>query len=103
MAFFVTAYLFVGLGHVAFCTEEAVAATIASEIGAFSKDGSTDGDAVKAPVLAARCPVCTPAVMPTPLAVAVPMEQTVKIAFIAPQRLLEEHPKLDTPPPKYLT
>jgi hypothetical protein len=31
------------------------------------------------------------------------MEHPVKIAFVAPRRLLEGHPKLDTPPPKHLT
>ena len=96
-------YLFVGLGHVAFCTEGAIAATVASEIGATPSDGSDNGDATKAPVLAEHCPVCTPAVMPTPVPAASPTEHPVKIAAVAPRRLLEEHPKLDTPPPKHLT
>ena len=91
VACLVIAYLFVGLGHVAFCTQGAIAATVASEIGLASSDGSEDGDSKKAHVLAERCPVCAPIVMP------------VKIAFVAPRRLLEEHPKLDTPPPKHLT
>lgn len=103
VAFLVIAYLFVGLGHVAFCTEGAIAATISSDLGAVSKDVSDDGQTTKAPVLAEHCPVCTPAVMPTPVPVASPMEHPVKIVFVAPQRLLEEHPKLDTPPPKHLT
>lgn len=96
-------YLFVGLGHVAFCTEGAIAATVASEMGAAPSDGSDNGDATKAPVLAEHCPVCTPVVMPTPMPLASPMEHPVKIAFVAPPRLLEDHPKLDTPPPKHLT
>jgi hypothetical protein len=99
----VIAYLFVGLGHVAFCTEGAIAATVASEMGAAPSDGSDNGDATKAPALAEHCPVCTPVVMPTTVPVASPMEHPVKIAFVAPRRLLEEHPKLDTPPPKHLT
>lgn len=96
-------YLFVGLGHASFCTEGAIAATIASEMSAAPSDGSDNGDAAKAPVLAEHCPICTPVVMPTPLPMASPMEHPLKIAFAAPRRLLEDHPKLDTPPPKYLT
>ncbi len=103
VACLVIAYLFVGLGHVAFCTEGAIAATVASEMGAAPSDGSDNGDATKAPALAEHCPVCTPVVMPTTVPVASPMEHPVKIAFVAPRRLLEEHPKLDTPPPKHLT
>ncbi len=103
VACLVITYLFVGLGHVAFCTEGAISATVASEMGAAPSDGSDSGDATKAPVLAEHCPVCTPAVMPTPVPVASPMEHPVKIAFVASRHLLEEHPKLDTPPPKHLT
>lgn len=96
-------YLFVGLGQVAYCTEGAIAAMVASEIGAISSNGSDNGDSTKAPVLAEHCPICTPVVMPTSVPVASPMEQPVKIAFVAPRRLLEDPPKLDTPPPKTLT
>jgi len=103
VAFLVIAYLFVGLGHVAFCTQGAIAATVASEIGLASSDGSEDGDSKKAHVLAERCPVCAPIVMPAPVSVATPLERPVKIAFVVSRRLLEEHPKLDTPPPKHLT
>ena len=96
-------YLFVGLGHVPFCTEGAISVSLASELGAAPSDGSDNGGATKAPVLAEHCPVCTPAVMPTPVPMASQLEHPVKIVFVAPRRLLEEHPKLDTPPPKHLT
>jgi len=96
-------YLFVGLGNVAFCTDETVAATVFSQVGTVTGTASDEGDSTKAPILAEHCPVCTPVVMPTSMPLASPMEHPVKIAFVAPQRLLEDPPKLDTPPPKHLT
>ena len=96
-------YLFVGLGHAAFHAKEALAATAVSEIGVAASGGSDEGDSTKAPVLAEHCSVYIPVMMPTPVPAASPTEHPVKIAAVAPRRLLEEHPKLDTPPPKHLT
>lgn len=103
LLFLALTYLFVGLGHVAFCTEEAIAATVASDIGAASSNGSEDGDSTKAPVVAEHCPICAPVLIPAPMLVASRMEQPVKIAFIVSRRLLEDYSKLDTPPPKHLS
>lgn len=103
LLFLALTYLFVGLGNMAFCTEEAVAATVFSEVGTVTGTTSDEGDSTKVPILAEHCPVCTPVVMPTPTPMAMPMTHPVKIAFVAPRRLPEDHPKLDTPPPKPLT
>ncbi|MBS0529466.1 MAG: hypothetical protein JSS22_08765 [Proteobacteria bacterium] len=96
-------YLFVGLGHAAFHAKEALAATAVSEIGVAASGGSDEGDSTKAPVLAEHCSVYIPVMMPTPMLMTSPIEHPVKIVFTAPQRLLEDSPKLDTPPPKHLT
>jgi hypothetical protein len=96
-------YLFVGLGHAAFHAKEALAATAVSEIGVASSGGSDESDSAKALVLAEHCSVYIPVMIPASTTVASPMEQPVEIAVIAPRCLLDNHPKLDTPPPKHLT
>jgi len=41
--------------------------------------------------------------MPVLVPVAAPSAQPIKLTFDAPMFVLEDHPGLDTPPPKHLT
>jgi hypothetical protein len=41
--------------------------------------------------------------MPAPVLIAEPSAEPVKVCFGAPVFVLEDHPGLDTPPPKHLT
>jgi hypothetical protein len=50
-----------------------------------------------------HCYTCVPLLIPAPVLVAEPAAEPVKLSFDAPMFLLEDHPGLDTPPPKHLT
>lgn len=103
LAFLAFAYLFVGLAHTISCTDEAVAAfAMAVDTGTTSDDGQDEGGTQKSPVVAGHCYVCAPVLMPALIPDAVPSARPARLSFIAPALLLEEHPRLDTPPPKHL-
>jgi hypothetical protein len=99
--FLAFAYLFVGLAHTITCTDEAVTFAISVDTGTSSDDGD-EGGTKKSPVVAEHCYVCAPVLMPAVVPDAGPSARPVKLFFIAPALLLEEHPRLDTPPPKHL-
>lgn len=101
LMFLAFAYLFVGLAHI-ISTDEAVAFALAVDTGTTSDDGQDEGWTKKSPVVAEHCYVCAPVLMPTLIPDAVPSARPVRLSFISPALLLEEHPRLDTPPPKHL-
>lgn len=102
LMFLAFAYLFVGVAHTISCTDEAVAATISSDSGNILDDGSDEGGSKKSPVVAGHCYVCAPVMMPALVTDAGPSEGPVKLSFVPPTLRLEDHPRLDTPPPKHL-
>lgn len=94
-------YLFVGLTHTTSCVDEAFAATRSVDLSAASTDGPDD--AKKSVAVAEHCYVCAPVLMPALAPLTDPSAQPAKLAFLAPRLLLlEDHPRLDTPPPKHL-
>lgn len=110
VAFLTTVYLFVGLVHasahvneVITQVNEAIPATISLDMSAGATDVSGDADSKKSSAAAEYCQVYAPSVMPTPMPTATPVAHPAKITFVASRRLLEDHSKLDTPPPKSLT
>jgi hypothetical protein len=102
LMFLAFAYLFVGLAHTISCTDEAILFAISADTGTSSNDGPDEDGTKKSPVVAAHCYVCAPVLMPAVVPDAGPSARPVKLFFIAPALLLEEHPRLDTPPPKHL-
>jgi len=102
LMFLAFAYLFVGLAHTISCTDEAVAFALSVDIGTASDDVQDEGGTKKTPVVAEHCYVCAPVLMPALIPDAGPSARPLKLSFIAPALLLEEHPRLDTPPPKHL-
>jgi len=96
-------YLFVGLAHTISCTDEAVAATVLSDIGSIPDDGPDEDGSKKSPVAAGHCYVCAPVLMPAAVPDAGPTARSVKLAFVLPKLQFEDHPRLETPPPKHLT
>ena len=96
-------YLFVGLAHSISCTDEAVAATMSSDIGSIPDNGPDEDGSKKSPVVAGHCYVCAPVLMPAVVPDAGPSARPVKLAFVSPKLQFEGHPRLDTPPPKHLT
>lgn len=62
----------------------------------------SDEGAKKTLTVVEHCYTCAPVVMPALVPVAEPSAEPVKLSFEAPTFLLEDHPGLDTPPPKHL-
>ncbi len=81
------AYLLVGFGTEISCAEETLAINSSFDVSAVA-DKSGEG--------------YVPLVIPAPVLVAEPSAEPVKVSFEAPTFLLEDHPGLDTPPPKRL-
>jgi hypothetical protein len=100
-ALLAVAYLLVGFGGEISCAEEALAINSSFDVSAVA-DKSDEGSK-KAPEIVEHCYTCVPLVMPAPVLVAEPSAELVKVSFEAPTLLLEDHPGLDTPPPKPLT
>ena len=100
--FLAFAYLFVSLAHSAVCFDEAFTSIASSEAAVPPGDSSDDGDFKKS-VVAGHCHVCAPIMMPAFALDAGPSVQPIQVVFNTPPLLLEDHPWLDTPPPKHLT
>ena len=102
LTFLAFAYLFVGFSHAISCTDEVLAGTFSSDIVNLPDDGPDDGGTKKSSVVAAHCYVCAPILMPAVVADAGPSDRPIKPSFVAPRLQFEDHPRLDTPPPKHL-
>lgn len=96
-------YLFVGLAHTVSCTDEAVAATMSSDIRSTPDDGPHEDGSKKSPIFAGHCYVCAPLLMSAVVPDAGLTARPVKLAFVSSKLQFEDHTRLDTPPPKHLT
>ncbi len=97
----VAAYVIVGFGGEVSCAEETLTPGTSAEVIVVA-DGASEGSK-QAPATVEHCYTCAPLVMPVLLLVAEPLAQPIKLSFDAPTFVIEDHPGLDTPPPKYLT
>jgi len=95
------AYVFVGFGGEISCAEETLAT--ASSLDAMAVTDKSDQGSKKAPEVVEHCYTCIPLLLPAPVLVAEPSAEPFKLSFYAPVFVLEDHPGLDTPPPKHLT
>ena len=102
LMFLAFVYLFVGLAHTVSCVEQAVAATVAMDVGPVT-EGSDDGPTKHSTALGDHCHACVPGVTPTSDIAAGPSEHAARLVQAAPLALSADHPWLDTPPPKHLT
>jgi hypothetical protein len=99
--FLAVAYLTVGFAGEVSCAEESppAAASLDASAGlATAHEGSK-----KSATVVEHCYTCAPVVLPALVPIAQPAAVPVKLSFEAPTFLLEDHPGLDTPPPKHLT
>lgn len=103
LMFLAFVYLFVGLAHTISCVDQAVAASISVEVGDATDDGLDKSIPKHSPAVAEHCYACAPITMPVLAPVAAPSAHPVKLFFVTSALLLEDHPRLDTPPPKHLT
>jgi hypothetical protein len=103
MMFLAFAYLFVGLVHATEHASENLPATFSAGISVAATDGS-DGDSSEKPsAVAEHCHIYATALMPVLAPVATRSDRSLGLSFVTPKLLLEDHPWLDTPPPKQLT
>ena len=99
------AYIVVGFGGEISCAQETLEAV---QLVAQSDLGDVQGKAdegTKKPVVAVvdHCYTCVPLLIPAPVLIAEPAAKSVAPAYATPTFFLEDHPRLDTPPPKYRT
>ena len=98
------AYVVVGFAGEISCASETLANADQIEIGdasAKTDQGKTDQGSKKPAVVVDHCYTCVPLLIPPPILVAGPFAKPVPLTFATPMFLLEDHPGLDTPPPKY--
>lgn len=100
-AFLTFAYVIVGIAGEVSCAEETLVA--ADQVMLDGDEGKADQGARKAVTVVDHCYTCVPLLLPSPVLVVEPSAKPAALAFTTPTLRLEDHPGLDTPPPKRLT
>ena len=98
------AYVVVGFVGEISCASETLASAERIEIAqapALTGQDKTDQGSKKPAVVVDHCYTCVPLLIPSPILVAEPIAKPALPTFATPVLLLEDHPGLDTPPPKY--
>ena len=98
------AYVVVGFAGEISCASETLASADQIEIAdasARTDQGKTEQGSKKPVTVVDHCYTCVPLLIPPLILVAEPIAEPVSPAFATPVFLLEDHPGLDTPPPKY--
>ena len=92
-------YVVVGFAGEISCANEALAS--AEQIEIADAPTTTDQGSKKPVTVVDHCYTCVPLLIPPPILVAEPIAKPVSRTFATAVFLLEDHPGLDTPPPKY--
>ena len=92
-------YVFVGFAGEISCAGETLGNGDQIEFG--GAPIKTDQGSKKTVTVVDHCYTCVPLLIPAPVLVAEPAAKSVSLAYTTPMFLLEDHPGLDTPPPKY--
>lgn len=101
-AFLAMAYVVVGIGGEISCAGEQEQATISDQFVAEGLRTKADRDSGKPVTVVDHCYTCVPLLLPSPASVVEPAARPVTLTFTTPTFVLEDHPRLDTPPPKRL-
>lgn len=105
-AFLAMAYVVVGVGGEISCAGETLktAGQVVMGVAQDAADVAQDktGQGTKAVTVVDHCYTCVPLLLPAPVLVAEPTAKPAAPAFATPVFFLEDHPRLDTPPPKRL-
>lgn len=96
------AYVVVGVGGEISCAEEQEPATVSDQFMAEAPANKADQDSKKPVTVVDHCYTCVPLLLPTPALVVEPAARPAALTFTTPTFVLEDHPRLDTPPPKKL-
>lgn len=95
------AYVVVGFGGEISCASESLDS--AGQIEIDEAPAKADQGSKKTVTVVDHCYTCVPLLIPPPVLVAEPAAKSVAPAYVTPTFILEDHPGLDTPPPKYRT
>jgi hypothetical protein len=95
------AYVTVGIAGEIACAQETFEA--ADQVTAEAPRDKADQGTKKSVTVVDHCYTCVPLLIPPPVLVAEPSAKPAALAFTTPTFRLEDHPGLDTPPPKLLT
>ena len=99
-ALLMVAYVVVGIGGEISCARETL--ENASQVELDGAPGKADQGTQKSTGVVDHCYTCVPLVIPAPVVVAEPSARTAGPTFATPTFRLEDHPGLETPPPKRL-
>jgi hypothetical protein len=100
-AFLTLAYVVVGIAGEISCAEETLA--VADQVMVDGGQDKANQGSTKSVAVVDHCYTCVPLLLPSAVLVAEPSAKPAALAFTTPTFLLEDHPGLDTPPPKGLT
>lgn len=97
------AYIIVGIAGEIACAEETLASVEqAGQVELAAMPGKAGQDSKKPTVTVVdHCYTCVPLLVPPPVLMAERAAKSVPPTYVTPTFLLEDHPGLDTPPPKY--
>lgn len=99
--FLTLAYIIVGISGEIACAQETLEAT--DQVTVDDPQDKADQGTTKSVTVVDHCYTCVPLLLPAPVLVAEPPAKPAALAYTTPTFLLEDHPGLDTPPPKGLT
>ncbi|WP_128970724.1 hypothetical protein [Bradyrhizobium tropiciagri] len=94
------AYVLVGIGGEISCAEETL--EVAGQVVADVAQEKADPGTKKSVTVVDHCYTCVPLLLPALVLIVAPQAKPMAPAFTTPMFVLEDHPRLDTPPPKRL-
>lgn len=100
-ALLTVAYVIVGIAGEIACAAETLES--ADQVVVDAPQDKADQGTKKSVTVVDHCYTCVPLLLPPPVLVVEPSAKPAALAFTTPTFLLEDHPGLDTPPPKGLT
>jgi hypothetical protein len=101
IVFLTVAYVVVGFAGEIFCAEETLTSAEQIEVG--DAPAEVNQGSKKPAAMVDHCYTCVPLLIPAPVLVTEPTAEPVPLTFATPTFVLEDHPGLDTPPPKHRT
>ncbi len=97
-AFLTVAYIIVGISGEIACARETLGAP--DQVTMDAPQEKADQGAKKSVTVVDHCYTCVPLLLPAPVLVGAPPARPATLTYTTPTFLLEDHPGLDTPPPK---
>jgi len=95
------AYVIVGIAGEMACARETLEA--ADQVTVDALQGKADQGTKTSVTVVDHCYTCVPLLLPPPVLVTEPSAKPAVLVFATPTFVLEDHPGLDTPPPKGVT